>query len=166
MGQSQAKSPYSLNVSCLSVIFSPNGAADRGRLTHLQQWNWSKSPAWQIYHKLTRGKAPFYDVIYLTPARRLELSLLCSGVGSIWVSTAFFQWPLTYNSWQATQCPSPASCNVGSCRAHISLRSGQRVWKEHPEGGFMGLGTSPCKRIFFFWTSGSGIGTAESKAWL
>ena len=35
-----------------------------------------------------------------------------------------------------------------------------------PGGGFAGLGTSPCRTIFCRRNSGSGMGTADSSAWL
>jgi hypothetical protein len=54
--------------------------------------------------------------------------------------------------WQATQWP-------GAPRA-----IGQRVWKWQPGGGLSGLGTSPCSRMRWRFTVGSGIGTAESSA--
>jgi hypothetical protein len=41
---------------------------------------------------------------------------------------------------------------------------GQRVWKQHPDGGRIGLGISPCRRMRCRFTVGSGIGTAESSA--
>jgi len=44
----------------------------------------------------------------------------------------------------------------------------QRGWKQHPEGGWSGLGTSPFRimRSRFSSSSGSAMGTAESSAWL
>ena len=41
---------------------------------------------------------------------------------------------------------------------------GQRVWKWQPEGGRIGLGTSPCSGMRLRFTFGSGIGTADSGA--
>ena len=43
-------------------------------------------------------------------------------------------------------------------------RMRQRVWKWHPAGGRIGLGTSPSSRMRWRLTSGSGIGTADSRA--
>jgi hypothetical protein len=44
----------------------------------------------------------------------------------------------------------------------------QRVWKRQPLGGLMGLGTSPSSRMRLRLRSmtGSGMGTAESSAWV
>ena len=49
---------------------------------------------------------------------------------------------------------------------HSSDGFGHRVRKTHPEGGFNGLGTSPSSIILDLVRSitGSGIGTAESRA--
>ncbi len=41
---------------------------------------------------------------------------------------------------------------------------GQRVWKRHPDGGLIGLGTSPSSRMRLRLTEGSGIGTADRSA--
>ena len=54
-------------------------------------------------------------------------------------------------------------------RKRISLQSGclaigQRVWKWQPEGGLIGLGTSPSRTMRLRLTAGSGIGTADSSA--
>jgi hypothetical protein len=41
---------------------------------------------------------------------------------------------------------------------------GQRVWKWQPDGGRIGLGTSPWSGMRLRLTCGSGIGTADSSA--
>ena len=55
-------------------------------------------------------------------------------------------------------------CRLGPHRAAFLYVAGQRVWKRQPEGGLRALGTLPPRRISFWSASGSGIGTAESKA--
>src|SRR5213078_1832907 len=47
---------------------------------------------------------------------------------------------------------------------HEGTRSEQRVWNRQPEGGLIGLGTSPSRMIRLRLMVGSGIGTAESSA--
>ena len=67
--------------------------------------------------------------------------------------------------WQETQCPSSLCFSSGDWvlqRGNWAI--GQRVWKWQPEGGRIGLGTSPCRGMRFRFTCGSGIGTAESSA--
>ena len=66
--------------------------------------------------------------------------------------------------WQATQWPSLLRFSTGSSREHSALAIGQRVWKWQPDGGLMGLGTSPSSLIRLRPTRGSGIGTADSSA--
>ena len=53
---------------------------------------------------------------------------------------------------------------AGERRAQSGRAIGQRVWKWQPEGGRIGLGTSPCSMMRLRFTVGSGIGTAESSA--
>jgi hypothetical protein len=50
--------------------------------------------------------------------------------------------------------------------AQSGKATGQRVWKWHPGGGDIALGTSPRRMIRLRWrsTSGSGTGEALSKA--
>ena len=55
---------------------------------------------------------------------------------------------------------------VGRAFAADGITKGQRVWKRQPEGGFFGLGTSPCSRIRLGFASMDGIGIAESSAWV
>ena len=49
-----------------------------------------------------------------------------------------------------------------------SMTRGQRVQKLQPLGGFAGLGTSPVRMMRWRWRAafGSGMGTAESSAWV
>ena len=49
--------------------------------------------------------------------------------------------------WQATGWPWPRSISSGSSIAHMSLAIGQRVRNRQPDGGLIGLGTSPCSTI-------------------
>ena len=70
----------------------------------------------------------------------------------------------TARTWQATQCPGEISFSTCSFSEHDGTRSAQRVWKRQPDGGLIGLGTSPSSRIRLRFTAGSGIGTAESSA--
>src|SRR5436190_1144522 len=67
-------------------------------------------------------------------------------------------------TWQATQCPCETSLSTCSFSEHEGTRSAQRVWKRQPDGGLMGLGTSPSSRIRLRFMVGSGIGTAERSA--
>ena len=55
---------------------------------------------------------------------------------------------------------------MGSTCRQTSIAYGQRVWKWQPDGGLIGLGTSPARMIRSrrFSITGSGIGTAESSA--
>ncbi len=62
----------------------------------------------------------------------------------------------------------PVACSPCSSGSSL-LQSGnwaigQRVWKWQPDGGRIGLGTSPCSGMRFLLTCGSGIGTADSSA--
>ena len=63
----------------------------------------------------------------------------------------------------------PVLCSSGgySC-LQMSCAFQQRGWKWQPDGGLAGLGTSPSSTIRWRWRScrGSGIGTAESSAWV
>src|SRR6266849_9979037 len=67
-------------------------------------------------------------------------------------------------TWQATQWPREISFRTCSFSEQEGTRMAQRVWNRHPEGGLMGLGTSPSRMIRFRLTAGSGMGTAESSA--
>src|SRR5262249_21731306 len=67
-------------------------------------------------------------------------------------------------TWQATQWPGEISFNTCSFTEHDGTRSAQRVWKRQPDGGLIGLGTSPSRMMRLRFTVGSGIGTAESSA--
>ena len=69
---------------------------------------------------------------------------------------------------QATSCVLEICRKGGIASWHSGIAIKQRGWKLHPRGGFMGLGTSPFKiiRSRFSSTNGSGIGTAESKAFV
>src|SRR2546425_9291604 len=67
-------------------------------------------------------------------------------------------------TWQATQWPRETSLSTCSFSEHDGTRSAQLVWKRHPEGGLIGLGTSPSSRIRLRFMVGSGMGTAERSA--
>ena len=75
---------------------------------------------------------------------------------------------LTSAKWQATGCPWPRSTRAGSSWAQMSCAFQQRVRKRQPEGGDCGLGTSPWRTMCSRDRSarGSGIGTAERRAWV
>lgn len=69
--------------------------------------------------------------------------------------------------------PSQMTRNQVSTRALLQHRRAlraegwaieQRVWKWQPDGGFIGLGTSPLRRMRSRLSLGSGTGTAESTA--
>ena len=68
-----------------------------------------------------------------------------------------------WTRWQATFLPS-ASRRSGSIVRQSGIAYGQRVWKRQPEGGSIGLGTSPVStmRSRARSSTGSGTGTAES----
>ena len=65
---------------------------------------------------------------------------------------------------QATAPPCRVGPRAGTSLRQRSIACGQRVWKWQPGGGRIGLGTSPCSRMCWRLTCGSGIGTADSSA--
>src|SRR6266550_9090652 len=67
---------------------------------------------------------------------------------------------------QATSWPGEISRNSGSMCAQASIAIGQRVRKRQPDGGLIGVGTSPCKTTRFRFWFGSGMGIAESSAFV
>src|SRR5205823_9621673 len=67
-------------------------------------------------------------------------------------------------TWHATQCPGEICFRTCSFCEHDGTRRPQRVWNRQPDGGLIGLGTSPSRMIRFRFTVGSGMGTAESSA--
>src|ERR1051325_4996858 len=69
--------------------------------------------------------------------------------------------------WQAANCPGACSTSGGTSVLQIgNCAMGQRVWKTQPDGGLSGVGMSPLSRIRLFFSDGSGIGTAESSAFV
>ncbi|MBB5929115.1 mannosyltransferase [Streptomyces echinatus] len=75
--------------------------------------------------------------------------------------------------WQAVRCPArlPESwMSGGSSAAHLSCAFQQRVRNRQPEGGEMGDGTSPARRMRSRWGASSSArvtsGTADSRAWV
>ncbi len=66
----------------------------------------------------------------------------------------------------ATAWLRPLSIKGGAVSRHSSMATGQRGWKQQPDGGLIGLGTSPNSiiRSRFSSRKGSGTGTAESNA--
>ena len=52
-------------------------------------------------------------------------------------------------AWHATLCCC-WSMSVGNSVRHRSLDQGQRGWKWHPDGGLIGLGTSPATGVLAF----------------
>ena len=48
-------------------------------------------------------------------------------------------------TWQAIQCPGEISFSTCSFCEQEGTRSEQRVWNRQPDGGLIGLGTSPVK---------------------
>ena len=70
--------------------------------------------------------------------------------------------------WQATGWSVPRSTSSGSSIAQMSWAIQQRVRKRQPDGGSIGLGTSPNSliRLRARSRSGSGIGIADSSAWV
>src|SRR5262249_5374100 len=67
-------------------------------------------------------------------------------------------------TWQATQWRGEISLRTCSFSEQDGTRNEQRVWKRQPEGGLIGLGTSPSRRMRLRFIVGSGIGTAERSA--
>ena len=65
---------------------------------------------------------------------------------------------------QAERCPGCISRSSGTVFAHSSIAIGHRVRNRQPDGGLMGVGTSPFKTIRSRFCCGSGTGIAESKA--
>jgi len=66
--------------------------------------------------------------------------------------------------WQATWWPGSTSRISGSsCEQRVNAW-GQRVRKRQPEGGLIGLGTSPLRMMRRRAASGSGTGTADRSA--
>ncbi len=68
-------------------------------------------------------------------------------------------------AWQATRRPGAASLSRGSCSEQMAMRSGQRGWKRHPEGGLRGLGTSPERTMRLLRKEGCRGRAAERRAW-
>ena len=68
-------------------------------------------------------------------------------------------------SLHAAQCPGRTSRNSGRTRLQPSTAIAQRGWNTQPEGGLIGLGTSPLtgRNARVSSTVGSGTGTADSK---
>src|SRR5262245_54197290 len=69
-------------------------------------------------------------------------------------------------SLQATQWPGRTSRSPGRIRLQLSTAIGQRGWNTQPDGGLIGLGTSPFtgRNLRSASTLGSGTGTASRSA--
>ena len=69
-------------------------------------------------------------------------------------------------SLQATQWPGRTSRSSGRIRLQLSTAIGQRGWNTQPDGGWIGLGTSPFtgRSLRPASTLGSGTGTASRSA--
>ena len=65
--------------------------------------------------------------------------------------------------WQATS-RSCIGTSAGSCWPQTGIACGQRGWKRQPDGGFSGLGTSPCRMISSRRSSGWLGSAAENSA--
>ncbi len=76
--------------------------------------------------------------------------------------------PCSSTQWHAARWPGSYSLNAGTSTLQRSNAIGQRVWKRQPEGGLTGEGMSPLMmiRLRRRSTTGSGIGIAESSAWV
>ena len=70
----------------------------------------------------------------------------------------------TLDDRHATWWPGATSRSSGSTCAHCSIAIGQRVLNRHPEGGLIGVGTSPCRMILLLFRLGSGMGIADNRA--
>ena len=64
----------------------------------------------------------------------------------------------------AAKCPCVISRSGGTALAHSSIAIGQRVLKRHPDGGEIGVGTSPFRMMRSLFIFGSGIGIADNNA--
>ena len=65
-------------------------------------------------------------------------------------------------------CPGLVSRKAGTVTLHLSIATGHRVWKTHPDGGFAGLGIVPWRMTRSRVASivGSGMGTADKSAFV
>src|SRR5205823_9754175 len=77
------------------------------------------------------------------PARRAAPEAHQPGAAAVpaGVSPTFRGW------WHAAVWPGPCGTSGGSSREQISVAYRQRGWNLHPEGGAIGLGTSPSRTI-------------------
>ena len=66
--------------------------------------------------------------------------------------------------WHAAPWSAPWLSSIGSTSAQIGCAIGQRVRKRQPEGGSIGLGTSPVRTMRLLFRPGTGSGFAESRA--
>src|SRR5215212_5597939 len=97
-----------------------------------------------------------------SPLSLNEKSLGSVRVKDYWLLVSASNQPGT--RMQATVWWGETSRRSGSMREQSGMASGQRVWKRQPEGGLMGVGTSPFKTIRSRLRVGSGTGMAESRA--
>ena len=96
----------------------------------------------------------------------LAWALTCMAThGSAWAQAVSAGAGISSQKWHATEWPCVLRSSGTSC-AHFARACGQRVRKRHPEGGLIGLGTSPCSKSRSRFRPGSGIGMADSKAWV
>ena len=71
----------------------------------------------------------------------------------------------TSSRMHATEWPGATSRSArASGSAQAGSANGHRVRKTQPDGGFIGLGTSPSSSMRDFGASGSGSGAADSRA--
>ena len=119
----------------------------------------TKEPDSRVHNTAAVGLSLFsvptviYYILYLNYSMHLPVvqasSLLFSAVCS-WHQWQAAKWPSLY---PRTQVPFPCRCP-----SH-----GQRVWNRQPEGGLIGLGTSPFRIIRSRFTVGSAMGIAEAR---
>ena len=65
--------------------------------------------------------------------------------------------------WQAASWPGATSRSAGRSSAQIAWASGQRVWKLHPDGTAVGLGTSPCRMMRAVPSGDAGLGRGREQ---
>ena len=68
--------------------------------------------------------------------------------------------------WQATKWPGAICRNAGASVLQRSHACAHRVWKRHPDGGWIGLGTSPCRTTLWRRSASSICGIAERSAFV
>ena len=102
----------------------------------------------------------------MTVGQIIAEPLAVHGIVSSSLVSCGASWRRTYTTSHATMWPGAISRASGRCCLQRSTAFGQRGWNTQPEGGLIGLGTSPCtgRNTRPASTAGSGTGTAASSA--